>query len=124
MKIYRINQSNDISFVLSPVAQNAGHEIVYVDSAKFDKYFQKETDFYIGEGGSGNSIGDRYNRFKDFLGEGIPIEVSQVYISDSFEVGFGNGRHRYAVLRDMGYDKIPVSMSEESIERAKEMGII
>lgn len=124
MKIYRLNQANNISFVISPVAKNAGHEMVYVDTLKFDQYFQKETDFYIGEGGSDNSIGDRYNRFQEFLKKGIPIEVSEVYITKDFEVGFGNGRHRYAVLRDMGYEKIPVSMSKESIERAKQMGII
>jgi len=47
------NILNNLQFVLSPSAASAGHEIVYIDVDKFDTLFSKETDFYIGEGGSG-----------------------------------------------------------------------
>ena len=123
-KVFSSNVLSDLQFVLSPSSASAGHKMVYIDVNKFDPLFSKETDFYIGKGGSGNSIGNRYDRFKEFLEEGIPIEVSQVSINEDMQIGFGNGRHRYAVLRDMGFDRIPVSMSDESIERAKELGVL
>jgi hypothetical protein len=123
-KVFSSNVLSDLQFVLSPSAASAGHKMVYIDVNKFDPLFSKETDFYIGKGGSGESIGNRYDRFKEFLKEGIPIEVSQVSINEDMQVGFGNGRHRYAVLRDMGFQRIPVSMSDESIERAKKLGVL
>jgi len=112
-------------------------KIVKVIVNKFDKEWSRDKNFYIGKGGSGNAIGGRYKMFKEiiekpederkrWLGESPEgnIIVSSVDIDDIGRISFGNGRHRYAVLRDLGMKKIPVAMSNKSIKNAKKYGYI
>lgn len=113
-------------------------KLVWVDAKKFDAAFKKDTDFYIGPGGAGGIKG-RYPRFELFLFGGkeqltkdisIPytgsdsMEVSEVSVNDEGKVGFINGRHRYAWLRDQGLKKIPVAMSKDSIKNAEKFNYL
>ena len=57
----------------------------------------------------------------------MPIDLPEVYVSDrnyTPEICFQDGRHRYAVMRDMGFKSIPVAMNDESFELAKVIGLI
>lgn len=111
-------------FVMPERAKAAGDKIVYVEAGSFDKAFAKDAGFYIGRNGVGNAIGDRYEQFKAFLSENNTIEVAEVGVTDSGDVSFTNGRHRYAVLRDMGMKKIPVAMDSESEMNAVKFGYV
>lgn len=114
-------------------------KLVWIKTKQFDEAWKRDTSFYIGKGGTGNSIGDRYNQFKTLLqipeeerkgylnpmeSKELKIATSEVYVSDDGRVMFGNGRHRYSVLRDLGAKKIPVAMNSQSIKNAKKYGYI
>jgi hypothetical protein len=114
-------------------------KLVWIKTKPFDEAFKQDRNFYIGKGGSGNSIGDRYNQFKTLISmpddererylnpmeqKEYKIAVSNVEVTDDGRVMFGNGRHRYAVLRDLGAKKIPVAMSSNSIKNAKKYNLL
>ena len=112
-------------------------KLVKVKVNKFDKEWSKERDFYISKGGGGNAIGNRYKMFKEILEKPEDerkkwlqespngnIIASSVEIDDTGRVHFSNGRHRYAVLRDLGMKQIPVAMTSNSIKNAKKFGYI
>ena len=110
-------------------------KMVWVKVKQFDQAWKHDRQFYIGKGGSGNSIGQRYGGFLDILGmpeeerkqhlsrmeaKERKIATSTVSVSVDGKVYFDNGRHRFAVLRDLGAKKMPVAMSAESLKNAKE----
>ena len=66
----------------------------------------------------------RYERFGQFIAEHDAIEAAEVYVHEDGQVGFTNGRHRYAWLRDQGLTSIPVAMTPESVANAKRHGIL
>lgn len=110
--------------VQTPHDENAGYVLVPVNVKKFDELLQQVPDIYVGPNGAGEIHG-RYERFKEFLKTGIPIEASSGGVSeDGLRAGFSNGRHRWAVLRDMGFEYIPVSMDRGSLKRARALGLL
>ena len=78
---------------------------------------------YISSGGKG-AIHNRYSDFKQWLinNPNTPIEVPEVSIRD--HVGFINGRHRFAVMRDLGMESIPVCTDTKSIQIDKNKGLL
>lgn len=98
--------------------------LVPLDVEKFDQRFRGDTSFYLSEGGGPNAISNRYAQFGKFIAENDSIESPEVYIGDDGRVGFTNGRHRYAWLRDHGIKTIPVAMDEESVRNAKKHGYL
>lgn len=112
-------------FVVDPTYDDYETSLHNIDTDKIEKSFSKNKDYYISKGGKGAAIGNRYDRFKDFL-QSKPKEVhaSSLHINDSGEVHFNNGRHRYAVLRDSGIKHIPVSLDAESRKNAVKHGYI
>ena len=86
------------------------------DVAKIDASWAQSKQFYIGENGTGNAIKTRYPDFKKWLSEhpDTPIIMPNVSWSESFkQIQFGNGRHRFAVFRDMGFKKLWVSIPKK-----------
>ena len=69
-----------------------------------------------------NRISNRYKKFEEFLKNANNIEASEVSVSEDGRVGFTNGRHRYAYLRDNGIEAIPVAMSRKSIKNSEKFG--
>lgn len=120
------------SMVLHPVDKQAGYKLVTLDMAKVDEAWARSTGFYVGKGGTGAAIGDRYKRFQEFLQRGIPVQAPNISISVGPHLGvanvpgvdFGDGRHRTAVLRDMGATYIKVALDAESTKMAKKLGWI
>jgi len=127
-KQYLIEKLDLPEIVIDPAVKH-NQRMVILDVDKFDSMWKTDPDFYVGPGGTGSAIAGRYDRFKEFLKNGdgygpVPIFASQSYVRKDGVVGFNNGRHRFAVLRDMGIKKIPVSMGSESIRNARLLGLI
>ena len=102
------------------------HSLVEIDVEKFNELFKKDGNSYI-EPEGGNGIGKRYTGVKEYLKTGRPIDASLVYVNDFCvmpRASISDGRHRFAVFRDMGIKKLPVAMDEESIKNAKKFGLI
>jgi hypothetical protein len=134
--------SIDLKSILKNMEQSSltgpKFSLVKVNVKKFDRAWKRESDYYIGKGGLGASIGDRYQRFLHILG--MPEEerrmwlqgettsgnvaASLVNVNADGRIDFTNGRHRFAVLRDLGAKKIPVSMTQDSIQNAKKFKYI
>lgn len=104
-------------------SHHEGYSTVWIDIAKFDPWFQRDKGFYVGPGGSDNAIKGRYERFQEWLKRGEPIGMPEASINTYYgdRVGFGNGRHRYAVLRDMGVQRIPMMVPDEQVADFKRL---
>jgi hypothetical protein len=117
-------QDRTIPVTLHPVEARQGNKIEYVNTDKFENAFKKDETGYIGKGGTENAIGKRYQGVEEFLKTAPSMRASEVHVRPNGSVVFGDGRHRYAFLRDQGLDKIPISMDADSIKYAKKFGYI
>lgn len=92
--------------------------LAHIKVEPFDEKFKKDW-AYIGANGKGG-IRNRYNDFGKWLSDNpnTPIEAPLVSIDKDGNVGFTNGRHRYAYLRDKGIATIPMSMSASDYKNA------
>jgi hypothetical protein len=117
-------QDRTIPVTLHPVEAKQGNKIEYVNTDKFENAFKKDETGYIGKGGTENAIGKRYQGVEEFLKTAPSMRASEVHVRPNGSVVFGDGRHRYAFLRDQGLDKIPISMDADSIKNAKKFGYI
>jgi site-specific DNA-cytosine methylase len=99
------------------------NQLVEVNSSVFDKAFSKTTWQYVGKGGEGGIEG-RYKKFAEFIKDARSIEAPNVSVGKDGAIVFGDGRHRYAYLRDSGVKNIPLSMDAESIKNAEKFGYV
>ena len=121
---------------------------VEVNVKDFDKLFKKNTGLYIGKGGEGGIAfpeksverktkkrgfafpANRYEAFKEYLETDLPIGASEARIKSNskgeLSVQFINGRHRYAVLRDLGLRsiKMHISADAKALKKAEDVGLI
>jgi len=107
---------NDVGFLFNALGMDAIQPPFLADVAKIDASWAQSKQFYIGENGTGNAIKTRYPDFKKWLSEhpDTPIIMPNVSWSESFkQIQFGNGRHRFAVFRDMGFKKLWVSIPKK-----------
>jgi len=110
-----------------------GHKIAWVITEIWDEAWSHEKNAYIGAGGTINEIGHRYERALEFF-HMDPVERLQKYgpiimprvrnVDVRGRVRMGNGRHRYCVMRDLGAERIPISMNDDSIQNAERFGFI
>lgn len=84
-------------------------ETVWISVPKIEASWKKNRAQYIGPGGSGPSIGDRYRKFGVWLERGDAVWILWVGFENG-EVAFTDGRHRYAWLRDHGVQSMPVDV--------------
>lgn len=104
--------------------QTDDHDVlVSINVNEFEKGWSINSGAYVGPGGTGNPIKNRYNDFKVFLETHDEIIAPRVNVRDNGVVDFGNGRHRYAIMRDYGLP-IMVSMDPESLINAKKYGYV
>jgi hypothetical protein len=113
-----------VTIVQSKLDARAGNPLVAIDVNKFDQAFAREREAYIGRGGTGNSIRDRYQRFVAFLKANDTIEASTISVGENGRVDFINGRHRYAVMRDLGVKVMPVVITADTVENARKAGYL
>jgi hypothetical protein len=120
-----INVNNrDIKVTLHPVEERQGHKLHYVHTDKFENAFKKDETGYIGPKGTENAIKNRYKGVGEFLKTAPSMRASEAYVRPNGSVVFGDGRHRFAYLRDIGLKKIPMSLDKESVRNAKKHGYI
>jgi 2'-5' RNA ligase len=96
--------------------------LVIVDVKKVEASYSKDENFYVGENGSGAAIGTRYQKFKQWLVDypETPIDPPNLGLTPSKNIMFGDGRHRWAVLRDMGETEIAVTIDRDELKTFKE----
>ncbi len=87
-------------------------ETVWISVAKLNASWKKNHEQYIGLGGSGPVIGDRYQRFGDWLRKGEAVWIPWVGL-DNGEISFTDGRHRFAWLRDHDAKAIPIDVDPD-----------
>ena len=104
---------------------NEDYHIAWVNTEKFDNLW-KHNEMNVT---SKNAIHNRYEQFKDYWLNNKDIEVSTAFIgripkTNEEIVSIGDGRHRYAFMKDIGMKSIPMLLSNDSIKYAKENGFI
>lgn len=92
--------------------------LMTIPTAAIERGWIDDKDFYIGRGGSGASIGKRYEGFQEWLKQHDQYEVPSIHVDEQGKVGFSDGRHRYAVLRDAGIDPMPVAIGLHGAKNA------
>lgn len=96
-----------------------GETIAYVDPSAVDEAWRADPGFYIPPGaGTG-----KYEGAVEYLQGAGPVEAPSLGVMPD-SLGFADGRHRFAAMRDMGLDRIPVSMDPASLENARARGLI
>jgi hypothetical protein len=112
-----------IPVTINRIDKKSGGELVNVNPSAFDEAYSKTGWQYVGEKGK-DGISGRYEKFENYLKDAKSIEASNVSVNKDGGIVFGDGRHRYAVLRDMGLDELPIVMDKESIKNAKKFGYL
>jgi len=115
-----VTEVNGVKFVKPPRAE--GDVVVMTDIKKFDEAWGRDRNFYIPPGGGRNAIGNRYEQFIDFLSMGQPIVMPEVSMWEGMSMpAFTNGRHRYCVLRDKGWEKMPMCVDPDTAPEFREL---
>ncbi len=117
----------DITVSLSRVDQAVGYRLVNIDVHTFNAAWSRDHEFYVGPQGSGKgTIIGRYERFGEWIRnhDHDHMEASSAGVQSDGRVGFDNGRHRFAWLRDQGLKTVPVAMDRQSIENARRHGYL
>lgn len=110
-----------IKYVKGKDFQTPDYVLIHVDTDKLDRDWSKEKDFYIPRGGP-SAISDRRERFQKWLADNpnTPVEAPFVSWNDYLKsVAFSDGRHRFSVLRDMGYPAVGVTIAREDLKNFK-----
>ena len=113
----------DLPITLDPWDKRAGRQIVHVNPKAFDKAFSKSSWQYVGPKGEGGIEG-RDQKFADFAKDAPSVHASNADVNKEGGITFGDGRHRYAYLRDQGVQSIPMSMDKQSIQHARRHGYL
>ena len=90
-----------------------------------EQKFKENGSLYVGLNGK-NGSKEKYDKFKLFLETGEPIIAPIIYFNvdkDDISLHFEDGRHRFAVLRDLGMSKIPVAIDKKDISIAEKIGL-
>ncbi len=101
--------------------------LVSLDTEKVEKLFRQNKDFYIAPNGSKGTIGNRYEAAQKYFKTGRYINASEIYLheeNDKPVLSITDGRHRFAVMRDMGMKKIKFALDKNSLEIAYKYNLI
>jgi hypothetical protein len=113
----------EIPVTMHLIEAKEGNQLVNVNTNTFDKAFKNTEWQYVGKNAEGGKP-ERIAGVEKYLESGKPMNASNAIVKDNGSIVFGDGRHRYAVLRDMGLGKVPMSMDAKSIENARKFGYI
>ncbi len=102
------------------------YEIHCVNVGKLNKIFEKEVS-YIEKHGK-NCFNDKYNRFIEFLKTEQNIKPPKISLykteDGSVSAFIEDGRHRFAVLRDLGLTEMPILINKDSLPLLQEIELI
>lgn len=129
--VYRVD---GINYVKDTIPGDKDTVVIIADVAKLDKEWARSNpSLYIPKGGGGAEIGGRRAQFEKFIGEdpNRPIQMPRVGVlpeKSRFNpdakpiVGFGNGRHRFSIIRDKyGRETIAIQVDRATVEEAKKL---
>ena len=98
-----------------------------INVKKFDKELQKDKDCYVGINGQ-NGSAEKYQRFVNYLSTNQEINPPILDIVETkdgkINTYIADGRHRFAVMRDLGFDEIPVNIESKSLSLAQKAGYL
>ena len=129
---YSISQALNLENIVNRIElpqelkYNDDFELVVFDTAKIEKELSKDEYCHVGYKGQ-NGIHGRYENFINYLKTGKKISAPIVIFKENESkliAGLYDGRHRFAVLRDLGIEKIPLAIDKESLKIARKYGII
>ena len=94
-----------------------GDRVIWIDMQLFEASWRHDPD-YVGYGGL-NGIEGRYEQFGQWLDARFPgpVWMPEVGLGDDEFVGFSDGRHRFAWLRDHGVRSLPMATSRDEIAK-------
>jgi hypothetical protein len=115
----KINKQASIQFEPPNTFDPTTEEVITIDINKFDQEWSKNP-FYISKDGTGANQGKyQYYQNKYDLDEISTIEMPNIQIGDdgygNKVVGFQEGRHRYAVMRDNGETHLQIVIPRSEI---------
>lgn len=114
-------QGKEVSWVaLEPPDGVTPDKTVWISVAKLDASWKRRPVEYIGPGGIGPAIGDRYSRFGVWLQRGEPVWIAWVGLAADGEISFTDGRHRFAWLRDHGVTALPIDVDPDEVVTIEE----
>jgi hypothetical protein len=112
--MYPIERSGRLRWIRRVKADN----VVWIDVALLDGSWQHDPD-YVGLDGR-NGLGRRYEKFGVWIAEHTdPIWMPEIGLNDDRSVGFSDGRHRFAWLRDRGVKSLPIATGREELSEIK-----
>lgn len=122
-KEFLFNTKKKYNFASDPMFGN-DVKLFNLSVKKVNDSWKNDKNYYIQPNGVGG-IGKRYNRFKEFLNSDPDVIYAPVvHIDEDGNIHFDNGRHRFAVFRDIGYKTLPISISKQSIKNAQKFNYI
>ena len=101
-------------------------KLVRINTKKLDELFKKDKLAYIEPEGK-NGIRNRYKLFGEYLKTGRNINATRVVLSehcDGLQATVVDGRHRFAYMRDIGIEAMPIALDEDSIKLAEKYNLI
>lgn len=117
-----LNHKNINNRIVIPSEYKYGCELFGINVKKLDKLLQKDESYYIAPQGKTGAISDRYNKAVDYISTGKDINASILVLTEDkngIRASITDGRHRYAVMRDMGMKTINFAMDSNSIKLAE-----
>lgn len=120
-KRYLIPELPRVAFVQPPGARDNAERVVWIDTDKFDHAWATEdAEFYVAPGGHAGGKPGAYDEARRFLtqtapNEGVPVELGRAGLG-KHGVYWIDGRHRFAVLRDMGIGRVPLSVDRHEAD--------
>lgn len=100
------------------VAKMPDETIAMVDPRRIDAAWQRDRNQYVGPDGAGGDPG-KYSRAREFLTTADQFEAPSLRMNEGGVPVFEDGRHRFAVMRDLGMDRVPVAVDPYSAELAR-----
>ena len=114
----QLASGEDVTFV--PHQSAGGNDAtLMVDPGKLDQDWARDEGYYIPPGGGGAEIAGRRARFERFLQEGEPVQAPRAVLGGNGRLAFEDGRHRFSVLRDLGIDRVALTVPKEQAEEFK-----
>lgn len=111
---------------LSKNDKEFGYNLVEFDTDVLNELFKQDGVSYIEPYGK-NGIGTRYRGVGEYLKTGRNIDATRVCFGETagnLTAVIEDGRHRFAYMRDLGMERIPISIDKNSYEVAKKYGLI
>ena len=109
--------------VLGPDFEDT-HILVEIDSKRLDELLKLDNVSSIKE----SKYDEKFEKFHKYLETGLDINSPVIIFSNDVNGVFGvhieDGRHRFAILRDMGMKKIPVAVSKDSLKYLKNFTLV